>query len=46
MFQDNLVLLVDLARARQTVVLEFAVALLIAAEMAIMVWQILATTGH
>jgi required for meiotic nuclear division protein 1 len=46
MFQDNLVLLVDLARARQTFVLEFAVALLIAAEMAIMVWQILATTGH
>ncbi|MGZ3406114.1 MAG: RMD1 family protein [Polyangia bacterium] len=46
MFQDNLVLLVDLARARQTFFLEFAVALLIAAEMAIMVWQILATTGH
>jgi len=46
MFQDNLVLLVDLARQRQTFVLEFAVAVLIAAEMAIMVWQILATTGH
>jgi required for meiotic nuclear division protein 1 len=46
MFQDNLVLLVDLARARQTFFLEFAVAVLIAAEMAIMVWQILATTGR
>ncbi|HEX8952997.1 MAG TPA: RMD1 family protein, partial [Polyangia bacterium] len=46
MFQDNLVLLVDLARQRQTFVLEFAVAVLIAAEMAIMVWQILATTGR
>jgi uncharacterized Rmd1/YagE family protein len=46
MFQDNLVLLVDLARQRQTFFLEFAVALLIAAEMAIMVWQIVATTGH
>ncbi|HWE30399.1 MAG TPA: RMD1 family protein, partial [Polyangia bacterium] len=46
MFQDNLVLLVDLARQRQTFVLEFAVAVLIAAEMAIMVWQILTTTGH
>jgi len=46
MFQDNLVLLVDLARQRQTLALEFAVVLLIAAEMAIMVWQILATTGH
>lgn len=46
MFQDNLVLLVDLARQRQTFVLEFAVAVLIASEMAIMVWQILATTGH
>ena len=46
MFQDNLVLLVDLARQRQTFALEFAVAVLIAAEMAIMVWQILATSGH
>jgi len=46
MFQDNLVLLVDLARQRQTFVLEFAVAVLIAMEMAVMVWQILATTGH
>lgn len=46
MFQDNLVLLVDLARGRQTFVLEFAVAILIAMEMAIMVWQILATSGH
>jgi uncharacterized Rmd1/YagE family protein len=45
MFQDNLVLLVDLARQRQTFFLEFAVAVLIAAEMAIMVWQILATSA-
>ena len=35
MFQDNLVLLVDLARQRQTFVLEFAVAILIAMEMAV-----------
>ena len=46
MFQDNLVLLVDLARQRQTFFLEFAVVVLIAAEMAIMVWQILATAAH
>jgi len=46
MFQDNLVLLVDLARQRQTFVLEFAVAILIAMEMAVMVWQILSATGH
>lgn len=46
MFQDNLVLLVELARGRQTVFLEIAVVILIAAEMAIMVWQILTTTGH
>jgi uncharacterized Rmd1/YagE family protein len=46
MFQDNLVLLVELARSRSTLVLEFAVAILIAGEMAIMVWQILATSGH
>jgi uncharacterized Rmd1/YagE family protein len=45
MFQDNLVLLVDLARQRQTFFLEFAVVVLIACEMAIMVWQVLATTG-
>jgi len=46
MFQDNLVLLVDLARQRQTFFLEFAVAVLIAMEMVVMVWQILATTGQ
>jgi uncharacterized Rmd1/YagE family protein len=46
MFQDNLVLLVDLARARSTFFLEFAVVVLIACEMAIMVWQVLASTGH
>ncbi len=46
MFQDNLVLLVDLARQRHTLALEFAVAVLIAAEMAIMVWQVLTAAGH
>ena len=43
MFQDNLVVLVDLARRARRFVLEFAVAVLIVVEMAIMVWQILAT---
>jgi uncharacterized Rmd1/YagE family protein len=46
MFQDNLVLLVDLARQRHTFALEFAVAVLIALEMMIMVWQVLTTAGH
>jgi uncharacterized Rmd1/YagE family protein len=46
MFQDNLVLLVDLARQRHTFVLELAVVVLIAMEMAIMVWQLLASAGH
>jgi required for meiotic nuclear division protein 1 len=46
MFQDNLVLLVDLARQRQTLTLEFAVVILILGEMAIMVWQIIAAAGH
>jgi required for meiotic nuclear division protein 1 len=45
MFQDNLVLLVDLARQRYTFLLELAVVFLIAGEMAIMVWQILTTTA-
>lgn len=44
MFQDNLVLLVDLARQRHTLALEWAVALLIVLEIGIMVWQIVA--GH
>jgi uncharacterized Rmd1/YagE family protein len=43
MFQDNLVVLVDLARARHTLALEITVAVLILMEMLIMVWQIL---GH
>ena len=46
MFQDNLVLLVDLARQRHTLALEFAVALLILVEMLIMIWQLLKTAGH
>jgi uncharacterized Rmd1/YagE family protein len=46
MFQDNLVLLVDLARQRHTFALELAVVVLIAMEMAIMVWQVLSSTGH
>jgi uncharacterized Rmd1/YagE family protein len=46
MFQDNLVLLVDLARQRHTFALEMAVAVLIALEIAIMIWQVLTTTGH
>jgi required for meiotic nuclear division protein 1 len=46
MFQDNLVLLVDLARQRHTFLLEIAVVCLILAEMLIMVWQVLSATGH
>ena len=46
MFQDNLVLLVDLARQRHTFLLEVAVVFLILAEMLIMVWQVLTATGH
>lgn len=46
MFQDNLVLLVDLARQRQTLTLELAVVILILLEMLIMVWQIVVATGH
>jgi uncharacterized Rmd1/YagE family protein len=46
MFQDNLVLLVDLARQRHTFALEFAVAVLIALEMMIMIWQVLTAAGH
>jgi required for meiotic nuclear division protein 1 len=43
MFQDNLVVLVDLARQRHTLALEVTVAVLILMEMLIMLWQIL---GH
>lgn len=46
MFQDNLVLLVDLARQRHTLALELAVAVLILVEMLIMVWQVLTAAGH
>jgi len=46
MFQDNLVLLVDLARQRHTFALELAVVVLIAMEMAIMMWQLLTSSGH
>lgn len=46
MFQDNLVLLVDLARQRHTLALELAVVLLILLEVAVMVWQMLTATGH
>ena len=46
MFQDNLVLLVDLARQRHTFVLEVAVVILILAEMLIMIWQVVTATGH
>jgi uncharacterized Rmd1/YagE family protein len=46
MFQDNLVLLVDLARQRHTLTLEFAVVVMIAFEILISVWQVLTTTGH
>jgi uncharacterized Rmd1/YagE family protein len=44
MFQDNLVVLVDLARQRHTLALEITVAILIAFEMLIMLWQILLHT--
>jgi required for meiotic nuclear division protein 1 len=40
MFQDNLVVLVDLARQRHTLALEVTVAVLILMEMLIMIWQI------
>ena len=46
MFQDNLVVLVDLARQRHTIALETTVAFLILLEMLVMVWQVLAATGH
>jgi uncharacterized Rmd1/YagE family protein len=47
MFQDNILVLVDLTRGRQTLRLEVAVVLLILMEAAIMVWQVLsAARGH
>jgi uncharacterized Rmd1/YagE family protein len=46
MFQDNLVLLVDLARQRQTLTLEIAVVFLILVELIVMAWQVVTATGH
>jgi uncharacterized Rmd1/YagE family protein len=46
MFQDNLIVLVDLARQRHTLALEVAVAVLILLELMAMVWQILGATGR
>ncbi len=46
MFQDNLLVLVDLTRQRQTLRLEIIVAVLILFEMMIMVWQVVTTSGH
>ncbi len=45
MFQDNLVVLVDLARGRDTLFLEVAVVFLILLEVFISVWQIWITGG-
>jgi len=44
LFQENLVVLVDLARQRHTLALEWTVAFLIALELIIMIWQVLTTT--
>jgi required for meiotic nuclear division protein 1 len=46
LFQDNLVVLVDLSRQRHTLFLELTVAGLILVEMLLMVWQILHATSH
>jgi uncharacterized Rmd1/YagE family protein len=46
MFQDNLVVLVDLAQQRRTLALETAVVILILLEMLVMLWQVLSVTGH
>jgi len=46
MFQDNLVVLVDLARQRHTLQLELIVILLILGEGLLMLWQILLGAGH
>ncbi len=45
MFQENLEVLVDLSRQRQTVALEFAVVILILMEMLIMTWQVVTSKG-
>lgn len=46
LFQENLVVLVDLARQRQTLRLEWAVMLLIFFELIVMVWQMWGAPGH
>jgi uncharacterized Rmd1/YagE family protein len=46
LFQENLVVLVDLARQRHTLVLEWAVVLLILFELVLMVWQTIFASGH
>jgi required for meiotic nuclear division protein 1 len=46
MFQDNLVVLAELARARHTFSVEVIIVVLILMEMLIMLWQILGATGH
>lgn len=45
LFQENLVVLVDLARQRHTLALEWAVVLLILFEVVVMLFQIFSTTG-
>ena len=45
LFQDNLVVLVDLARQRHTLTLEVIVAILILMEMVVMIWQVLWHAG-
>jgi uncharacterized Rmd1/YagE family protein len=46
LFQENLVVLVDLARQRHTLLLEWAVVLLILFELVIMLWQVVFSSGH
>jgi uncharacterized Rmd1/YagE family protein len=46
MFQDNLIVLVDLQRQRHTFLLESAVVALIVLEIMIMIWQVLGSTGR
>jgi uncharacterized Rmd1/YagE family protein len=46
MFQDNLEVLADLTRQRQTFFVEVAIVVLILLEMLIMVWQVFASTGR
>jgi uncharacterized Rmd1/YagE family protein len=46
MFQDNLVVLVDLSRQRHTILLEWTVVILILGEMLIMMWQLWHSAGH